>query len=218
MQMHLNLIIKFDKTSQMHNLKIKRTSYLSLDLELPDLTNKSFHFLPLQEYKFDALTYEHDLFRVRDRFKNDSRSYFESYAIPIGEDGKAAPLVELSSLGRNRVLGKKEGVGFDIFEGAAQGSWGVARDFEASQAGLIAAKITAVLSWDGERAVRGAVVWNAEMLFWLASDVQAKSLCLATYPLVATQDFGYSDTEKKNVDYGFIQRRFENNTAGFGTK
>jgi len=193
-------------------------SYLSLDFEPPKSTNKLFRFLPLQEYRCDALTCEHAFFRLRDRFENGTRIYLESYAILFAEDGKAAPLVELSSLGRNRVLGKKRGVGFDILEEAAQGSWGVARDFEASQAGLIAAKITAVLSWDGERAVRGAVVWNAEMLFWLASDVQAKSLCLATYPLVATQDFGYSDTEKKNVDYGFIQRRFENNTAGFGTK
>jgi anthranilate phosphoribosyltransferase len=92
----------------------------------------------------------------------------ESYAILYGEDERAAPLGELSPLGRNRILGKKGGKGFDISEGAAQGSWGVARDLEASQAVESAAKITAVLSGDGERAVRGAVVWNAGMLLWLA--------------------------------------------------
>ena len=92
----------------------------------------------------------------------------ESYAILYGEDEKAAPLGELSPLGRNRILGKKGGKGFDSSEGAAQGNWGVARDLEASQAVESAAKITAVLSGDGERAVRGAVVWNAGMLLWLA--------------------------------------------------
>ena len=143
--------------------------YLYLDFEPPDLTNKLLRFLPLQEYKCDALTYKLPFFRLRDRFKNDARSYLESYAILFGEDGKAAPLGQFFPLGRNRVLEKK----------------GV----------------------EGERPVRGAVVCNAGMLLWLA-----------TYPLVTTQDFGCSDIEKKNVDYGFTQRRFKNSTAGFGTK
>jgi hypothetical protein len=130
-------------------------SYLYLDFEPPELTNKLLCFLPLQEFKCDALTYEHAFFRTRDRFKNDARSYLESYAILFGEDGKAAPLGELSSLGRNRVLEKKGGTGFVVLEGAAQARWGVARHLEASQAGEIAAKITAFLSGDGESGTWG---------------------------------------------------------------
>jgi len=57
-----------------------------LDLEPPELTNKLLHFLPLQEYKFDVLTYEHDLYRVGDCFKNDARSYLESIGYKLERD------------------------------------------------------------------------------------------------------------------------------------
>ena len=74
-------------------------SYLSLDFEPPKSTNKLFRFLPLQEYRCDALTCEHAFFRLRDRFENGTRIYLESYAILFAEDGKAAPLVGLSPWG-----------------------------------------------------------------------------------------------------------------------
>jgi anthranilate phosphoribosyltransferase len=96
----------------------------------------------------------------------------ESYAILYGEDEKGAPLGELSPLGRNRVMGKKSGRKFDFSEENALGEWGVSGALEASEADESAAKITAVLAGDGERAVRGAVIWNAGMMLWLAGMVE----------------------------------------------
>jgi hypothetical protein len=69
---------EFDEILNKHNIKDKKMNYLSLDLEPPELTNKLLHFLPLQEYKFDVITYEHDLYRVGDTFKNDARNYLEN--------------------------------------------------------------------------------------------------------------------------------------------
>jgi anthranilate phosphoribosyltransferase len=96
----------------------------------------------------------------------------ESYAILYGEDEKGAPLGELSPLGRNRVMGKKSGRKFDFTEENVLGEWGASGALEASQADESAAKITAVLAGDGERAVRGAVIWNAGMMLWLAGMVE----------------------------------------------
>lgn len=96
----------------------------------------------------------------------------ESYAILYGEDEKGAPLGELSPLGRNRVMGKKSGRKFDFTEENARGEWGVSGDLEATQADESAAKIVAVLAGDGTKAVRGAVIWNAGMMLWLAGMVE----------------------------------------------
>lgn len=92
----------------------------------------------------------------------------ESYAIVYGEDEKGAPLGELSPLGRNRLVGKRGGKKFDLREESAVGAWGSCLDLEAPRAEESAAKIQAVLAGDGARAVRGAVIWNAGALLWLA--------------------------------------------------
>ena len=91
----------------------------------------------------------------------------ESYAIVYGEDEKGAPLGELSPLGRNRVIGKKQGAAFELKEEASK-DWGKSQDLEALGAEESAAKIVAVLAGDGVRAVRGAVIWNAGLMLWLA--------------------------------------------------
>ncbi len=92
----------------------------------------------------------------------------KSYAIVYGEDEKGAPLGELSPLGRNRFVGTRSGEKFDLTEEWAAGKWGSSKDLEAPRAEESAAKIEAVLAGDGAKAVRGAVVWNAGMMLWLA--------------------------------------------------
>jgi anthranilate phosphoribosyltransferase len=91
----------------------------------------------------------------------------ESYAIVYGEDEKGVPLGELSPLGRNRVIGKKQGQAFELKEEVPK-DWGKAQDLEALGAEESAAKIVAVLAGDGMKAVRGAVIWNAGLMLWLA--------------------------------------------------
>ncbi len=94
----------------------------------------------------------------------------ESYAILYGEDEKGAPLGELSPLGRNRVIGKKQGQAFELREEGSK-DWGRAQDLQATGAEESAAKILAALAGDGLKAVRGAVMWNAGMMLWLAGMV-----------------------------------------------
>jgi hypothetical protein len=76
----------FDKLLNKHNKKEKRFNYLSLDLEPPELTNKLLHFLPLEKYNFDIITYEHDLYRVGDTYKNDAKKYLYSLGYIIKEE------------------------------------------------------------------------------------------------------------------------------------
>ena len=47
---------------------------------------------------------------------------------------------------------------------------------------------------------------------YLAQVIQKKNLCLITNPMIATQMESYSDIEKKEVNYSFIEDRFNNNT------
>ncbi len=82
----INYKSEFDLLLKKYNIKNKKMNYLSLDLEPPELTNKLLHFLPLQEYKFDVITYEHDLYRVGDIFKNDARKYLESIGYKLERD------------------------------------------------------------------------------------------------------------------------------------
>ena len=77
---------EFDEILTKHNITNKKINYLSLDLEPPELTNKILHFLPLEEYKFDVITYEHDLYRVGDVFKKDARQYLESIGYKLEKD------------------------------------------------------------------------------------------------------------------------------------
>jgi len=46
---------------------------------------------------------------------------------------------------------------------------------------------------------------------FLAAYFQRKNLCLVVNPLITTQMASYSDIEKQNVDYTFIEERFKNN-------
>jgi hypothetical protein len=77
---------EFDQLLSKYNKKEKRFNYLSLDLEPPELTNKLLHILPLQEYIFDVITYEHDLYRVGDVFKNDAKSYLYNLGYVIKQE------------------------------------------------------------------------------------------------------------------------------------
>ena len=77
---------EFDEILNKHNIKDKKMNYLSLDLAPPELTNKLLHFLPLHEYKFDVITYEHDLYTIGDTFKNDAKKYLESIGYKIEKD------------------------------------------------------------------------------------------------------------------------------------
>lgn len=74
----LDYAVLFDNLLEKHKKNNKHLNYLSLDLEPPDLTNKLLHTLPLKVYTFDVITYEHDLYRVGDRFKNDAKEYLYS--------------------------------------------------------------------------------------------------------------------------------------------
>lgn len=47
---------------------------------------------------------------------------------------------------------------------------------------------------------------------FLANYFQKKNLCLIVNPIVATQAASFSDIEKQNVSYDFIEERFKNNT------
>lgn len=46
---------------------------------------------------------------------------------------------------------------------------------------------------------------------WLSKNIQEKHLCLVTYPLMAIQRTGFSDIEKSNVNYSFIEERYKKN-------
>lgn len=47
---------------------------------------------------------------------------------------------------------------------------------------------------------------------FMANYFQKKNLCLVVNPIVATQLASFSDIEKQNVDYTFIEERFKDNT------
>ena len=91
-----------------------------------------------------------------------------SYAVIFGEDEKGAPLGELSPLGRNRLIGSRQGQAFDLTEERSSQARGQAQDLEAGDAPQSAAKITEVLAGNGVPAVHDAVVWNTGVILWLA--------------------------------------------------
>jgi GR25 family glycosyltransferase involved in LPS biosynthesis len=47
---------------------------------------------------------------------------------------------------------------------------------------------------------------------FIAGYFQRKNLCLVVNPIIATQSASFSDIEKQNVSYDFIEERFKNNT------
>ena len=46
---------------------------------------------------------------------------------------------------------------------------------------------------------------------WLATEIQNKDICLMTNPMITTQRESFSDIEKRNVNYSFIEERFNQN-------
>jgi len=91
----------------------------------------------------------------------------DSFAIVYGEDEKGAPLGELSPLGRNRLVGKKQGKSFDLTEGESVGGSVSSKDLEVAHADESAAKMEAALVGDGSKVVSGSVAWNAGVMLWL---------------------------------------------------
>ena len=57
----------------------KDIDYLSLDLDPPPVTFQCLKKLPLDEYRFAIITYEHDVYRANERFRKESREIFKSY-------------------------------------------------------------------------------------------------------------------------------------------
>lgn len=47
---------------------------------------------------------------------------------------------------------------------------------------------------------------------YLSDKIQPHHLCLLLNPIIATQSSGFSDIEKRVVDYSFIEERFKNNS------
>lgn len=49
--------------------------YLSLDLDPPDITYECLMKIPFDKFNFSVITYEHDRYRVGDKYRNWSRKY-----------------------------------------------------------------------------------------------------------------------------------------------
>ena len=60
------------------NFSTKRIDYLSLDIDPPINTYKSLCALPLDEYRFTVVTYEHDLYSSDDYCKEKAKEIFLS--------------------------------------------------------------------------------------------------------------------------------------------
>jgi GR25 family glycosyltransferase involved in LPS biosynthesis len=56
------------------------------------------------------------------------------------------------------------------------------------------------------------IEFNDILDVFLANYFQKKNLCLVVNPIITTQSADYSDIEKVNVNYGFIEERFKANT------
>ena len=61
----------------------KDIDYLSLDLEPPLVTLECLKKLPLNEYRFAVVTYEHDIYRSKEIYRTESREIFKSYGYDL---------------------------------------------------------------------------------------------------------------------------------------
>lgn len=63
----------------------KDIDYLSLDLEPPPITLKCLKKLPLDEYRFAVITYEHDVYRANssEEIRAESREIFKSHGYDL---------------------------------------------------------------------------------------------------------------------------------------
>ena len=57
--------------------------YLTLDLEPPEVTFETLLKLPLDDYIFNIVTYEHDGYRMGEEFKEKTRDYFKSHGYDL---------------------------------------------------------------------------------------------------------------------------------------
>lgn len=75
------LTFDYVKALKKHKMP-KQIDYLSLDLEPPEITWECLKKLPLDEYRFTVITYEHDAYRGwADRYSH--REYLESYGYEL---------------------------------------------------------------------------------------------------------------------------------------
>ena len=72
------LTIDYSSIFKGHKLP-KTIDYLSIDLEPPTVTFDVFKLLPLNEYKFNIITYEHDGYRMGQKFIAETRKYITSF-------------------------------------------------------------------------------------------------------------------------------------------
>ena len=61
----------------------KRFHYLSLDLEPAKITLQCLKMLPLDEYRFSVITYEHDFYDYGAEIRDESREIFLSYGYKL---------------------------------------------------------------------------------------------------------------------------------------
>lgn len=61
----------------------KDIDYLSLDLDPPSVTFECLKKLPLDEYRFAVITYEHDVYRADEELRKESREIFKSYGYEL---------------------------------------------------------------------------------------------------------------------------------------
>lgn len=63
--------------------KEKNFDYLSLDLEPAEVTLQCLMLLPLNEYRFSVITYEHDFYRFGDYYRKTSRDILTSHGYSL---------------------------------------------------------------------------------------------------------------------------------------
>lgn len=75
--------LTFDYVQHLKKHKMpKQIDYLSLDLEPPEITWECLKKLPLDEYRFTVITYEHDAYRAwTDRYSH--REYLQGYGYEL---------------------------------------------------------------------------------------------------------------------------------------
>jgi hypothetical protein len=79
------LTIDYSALFKEHKLP-KTIDYLSIDLEPPKTTFDVFKLLPLNEYKFNTITYEHDGYRMGIDFTLKTRKYITSFGYVLTEN------------------------------------------------------------------------------------------------------------------------------------
>ena len=74
-----------------HNVP-KVIDYLSLDIDPPDNTMKVLRALPLDEYIFSCVTFEHDSYWFGDSVRRESRELFEKHGYTLKVADAPCPL------------------------------------------------------------------------------------------------------------------------------